>query len=89
MEGVDCVTLLKDIVAKAIETGSKGNEEIGDMIAFSMASAQAIPAGKILSSEEMDHLLASLFLCSNMNLTPDGKTILSMLTDDELESRFH
>ncbi len=89
MEGVDCVTLLKDIVAKAIETGSKGNEEIGDMIAFSMASAQAIPTGKILSSEEMDHLLASLFLCSNMNLTPDGKTILSMLTDDELESRFH
>ena len=89
MEGVDCVTLLKDIVAKAIETGSKGNEEIGDMIAFSMASAQAIPAGKILSSEEMDHLLASLFLCSNMNLTPDEKTILSMLTDDELESRFH
>lgn len=89
MEGVDCVTLLKDIVAKAIETGSKGNEEIGDMIAFSLASAQAIPAGKVLSSEEMDHLLASLFLCSNMNLTPDGKTILSMLTDDELESRFH
>lgn len=89
MEGVDCVTLLKGIVAKAIDTGCKGNEEIGDMIAFSMASAQAIPAGKVLSSEEMDHLLASLFLCSNMNLTPDGKTILSMLTDDELESRFH
>lgn len=89
MEGVDCVTLLKDIVAKAIDTSCKGNEEIGDMIAFSMASAQAIPAGKVLSSEEMDHLQASLFLCSNMNLTPDGKTILSMLTDDELENRFH
>lgn len=89
MEGVDCVTLLKDIVVKAIDTGCKGNEEIGDMIAFSMASAQAIPVGKVLSSEEMDHLLASLFLCSNMNLTPDGKTILSMLTDDELENRFH
>ncbi len=89
MEGVDCVTLLKDIVEKAIDTGCKGNEAIGDMIAFSLASAQAIPAGKVLSSEEMDHLLASLFLCSNMNLTPDGKTILSMLTDDELENRFH
>ncbi len=89
MEGVDCVTLLKDIVTKAIDTGCKGNEEIGDMIAFSLASAQAIPAGKVLSAEEMDHLLASLFLCSNMNLTPDGKTILSMLTDDELENRFH
>lgn len=89
MEGVDCVTLLKDIVEKAIDTGCKGNEAIGDMIAFSLASAQAIPAGKVLSPEEMDHLLASLFLCSNMNLTPDGKTILSMLTDDELENRFH
>lgn len=89
MEGVDCVTLLKDIVAKAIETGCKVSDDICDMISFSLASAQAIPVGKVLSTEEMDHLLASLFLCSNMNLTPDGKTILSMLTDDELESRFH
>ena len=58
------------------------------MIAFSLASAQAIPMGKVLSMEEMDHLLASLFLCTDINLTPDGKTILTLLSDEELEGRF-
>lgn len=88
MEGIDCVNLLKDIVVKSMETGIKAHEDIANIIAFSLASAQAIPAGKVLSPEEMDHLLASLFLCSDMNLTPDGKTIFTLLTDDELENRF-
>ena len=52
------------------------------------ASAAAIRPGKSLSLEEMDHLIASLFSCSDSNLTPDGKTIISMLTDEELERRF-
>ena len=88
MEGVDCVTLLKEILDKALDTECKAQEDICNMIAFSLASAQAIPAGKMLSIEEMDHLLASLFLCTDINLTPDGKTILTLLSDDELESRF-
>ncbi len=88
MEGVDCVILLKEIIDKCIDIGSKAHEEICDMIAFSLASAQAIPVGKPLSIEEMDHLLASLFLSTNINLTPDGKTILTLLTDEELDSRF-
>lgn len=88
MEGVDCVDLLKDILNKAIDTGCKAHTDITDMIAFELASAQAIPAGKPLSPEEMDHLLASLFTCPNINLTPDGKKILTLLTDEELESRF-
>ena len=42
----------------------------------------------VISMEEMDHLLASLFLCADINLTPDGKTILTLLSDEELEGRF-
>ena len=42
----------------------------------------------MVSLEEMDHLIASLFSCPDSNLTPDGKTIISMLTDEELERRF-
>ena len=88
MEGIDCVDLLKDIIHKAIETDGKAQDEIIDLIAFSLASAQAIPVGKTLSAEEMDHLLASLFLCPDIHLTPDGKTIYTLLTDDELAKRF-
>ena len=62
-----------------------------DVISNDIVTKAVLESGVVAAcaSEEMDHLLASLFLCSNMNLTPDGKTILSMLTDDELENRFH
>lgn len=88
IENLDPVNLVKDIVDRAIETGCEVHEKICDAIAFSLAKAAAIRPGKSLSSEEMDHLIASLFSCPDSNLTPDGKTIISMLTDEELEKRF-
>lgn len=88
MEGTDCVKLLKEIVLKAMETGCKVNDEICDMIALSLASAQAIPIGKPMSAKEMDHLLASLFVCSDSNLTPDGKIIMTIFSNDEIDKRF-
>lgn len=88
VETLSPVALVKDIVCRAIETGCEVHEEICDAIALSLARAAAIRPGKTLSAEEMDHLIASLFSCSSSNLTPDGKTILSLLTDDELEKRF-
>ena len=88
VENIDTVMLLKDIVDKAIETGCKVKEEVCEIIALSLARATAIPSGKNLSAEEMDHLIASLFSCADSNLTPDGKIIISLLTDDEFEKRF-
>lgn len=88
IEGIDMVQLLKEIVAHCVELGADAQTLIGDTIAQALAKAAAISAGKELTSEEMDHLIASLFSCQDSNLTPDGKTILSMLTDEELERRF-
>ena len=88
IEGIDMVQLLKEIVAHCVELGSDAKDLLSDTIALSLAKAVAIPAGKELTPEEMDHLIASLFSCQDSNLTPDGKTILSMLTDEELERRF-
>lgn len=82
------VSLVREIVDRAIETGCEVHEDICESFALSLAKAAAIRSGKILSVEEMDNLLASLFSCPESNLTPDGKTILSMLTDEELEKRF-
>lgn len=88
LENVDQVVLIKDIVNRAIETGCEVDEEICEAIALSLAKAAAIRPGKTLSADEMDHLIATLFSCPDSNLTPDGKTIISMLTDEELEKRF-
>ncbi len=88
IENVDFPSLIKDAVHHAIETGSKAHEEICELIALSLAKAAAIHSGKALSVDEMDHLIASLFSCASSTYTPDGKLILSLLTDDELEKRF-
>lgn len=88
LENVDQVVLIKDIVNRAIETGCEVHEEVSEAIALSLAKAAAIRPGKTLSADEMDHLIATLFSCPNSNLTPDGKTIITMLTDEELEKRF-
>lgn len=88
LEQLDAVALLKDMVDKVLETGCETPDHICAAIAFSLARAAAIRPGKLLSADEMDHLIASLFSCAESNLTPDGKTILSLLTDVELEKRF-
>lgn len=88
LENKDNVKVVREMVDRAIETGCEVHEEICESLALSLAKSAAIQPGKILSSEEMDHLLASLFSCPDSNLTPDGKVIISMLTDEELDKRF-
>ncbi len=88
VENLDPVALVKDAVSRAIDTGCQVHEEICDALALSLAKAAAIRPGQSLSSEEMDNLIASLFSSSSSSYTPDGKVILSKLTDDELDKRF-
>ncbi|MGM9758824.1 MAG: DNA mismatch repair endonuclease MutL [Parabacteroides sp.] len=80
--------LLKEVVNQAIELGSSVKEGVESTVALSLAKSAAIRPGKVLSPDEMDHLLSELFSCPDSNLTPDGKIIISLLTDDELERRF-
>lgn len=88
VENQSPVTLVKDIVNKAIETGCEIREETREVLALALAKTAAIPYGKALSNEEMDHLVASLFSSSSSNHTPDGKTIITILAEEELEKRF-
>lgn len=88
IEGTDPATLVRNVVDRAIETGCEVHEEICESLALSLGKAAAIRPGKSLSAEEMDYIIASLFSCQESNLTPDGRTIISLLTEDELEKRF-
>lgn len=87
LENADTVSLLKEIVYKYIELGNKAHDGICSIIAFSMARAAAISVGKLLSAEEMEHLLSSLLACKDYHLTPDGKKIMIYLSEEEIEKR--
>lgn len=88
LENCKAEILLRDIVGKAIETGTDAHERVCNEIALSLAKTAAIPSGKALSQDEMDHIIATLFSLTDSNLTPDGKPIVTIITDEELARRF-
>jgi DNA mismatch repair protein MutL len=85
LEGVDVVALLRDMLAEAQEKGGTMMQEINDTLALSMARAAAIPYGQVLGNEEMENVINSLFQCSNANYTPDGKRVLHILQQNDIE----
>ena len=80
--------LLKEIIQHIIDSDSMQKKEKAEIMALSLAKSIAIKPGKSLTIEEMETIVASLFSLDANNLTPDGKIIMSVLTDDELSKRF-
>jgi DNA mismatch repair protein MutL len=85
LDGVDPQHLLHDILANAQEQGSSIFEEITDSLALTLAKNAAIPYGQVLSNEEMENIINQLFLCPNFNYTPNGKSILCILQQSQIE----
>ena len=79
--------LIKDIVSSVIENGLGIIEKRSEKMALSLAKKTAIHSGKMLTPEEMESLIASLFALEYHGMTPDGLPILTILTDDELSKR--
>ena len=85
VEGINVSTLIKDMVASAIENGAVDTAGINHSLALSLARSAAIPHGQVLGNEEMETIVAELFATSNVNYTPDGKLILSILKQHDIE----
>lgn len=60
-------------------------EEVQRNIALTLARNAAIPEGQVLSNVEMENLVNDLFACNNVNYTPDGKNVLCILKQQEIE----
>ncbi len=83
---------IKDTILQVIDEVSMGGTSITtkvyESIALRVAKSAAIPYGKTMLQEEMDTLLSKLLCLPNPNYTPDGKTIISVLSNDQLEKMF-
>ena len=88
IEGLNPIELVQNMVHTAIEKGCKVKEEVQSMLALSLAKAAAIVPGQVLSHEEMNNVVDDLLTSTMPNYTPDGKTILSVIKEDELEKLF-
>lgn len=85
LEGINYVTLVRQMVSDAAEKERAMGKELYQTLALSMARHAAIPQGQILNNEEMEYLVNELFACSNVNYTPDGKPVLCILPQQEIE----
>ena len=55
---------------------------------MALAKAAAIVPGQVLTNEEMNNLVDGLFGVSTPNYTPDGKTVLAVLKEEDIEKLF-
>ena len=85
LDGLNYVQLLHDMVADAVSSAGDSMDELNKALALSMARHVAIPQGQVLSNSEMENLVNELFACSNVNYTPDGKAILGILPQRDIE----
>lgn len=89
VDGIDPGKLLQSIVDEALVNHTRVEEEIVKKISLALAKKAAIPVGQELSESEMRDLAVRLFALPNPTLTPDGKTIVSVLPHNVLTSRFN
>lgn len=87
IEGLDYVQLLHNIIDEAVHCGTESPEVLAQTLALSMARHAAIPQGQVLSNDEMENVVNGLFACSNVNYTPDGRRILYILPQQDIEQR--
>ncbi len=100
LEGVDPVTLIRQIVADSEDDSlsddsaavkSTVNSQLATVnskVALSLAQCVATPYGQVLSNDEMEQIINELFACSNVNYTPNGKSILTILPQTDIERLF-
>jgi DNA mismatch repair protein MutL len=88
LEGKDIQSIVGDIIDCIKNKDANVKEVLHENIALTLAKASAVGYGQQMTFEEMDHLVGQLFACSNANYTPDGKRIVVVLTNEEIEKKF-
>ena len=88
IEGLQPTKLLSDILHGAMEQTGDVKGAVSDRIAAAMAKDVAIVSGQILSQEEMVALVNDLFGTSMPSHTPDGKPVIHIMNDAEIDRNF-
>lgn len=82
------VPLISDMLVRVKNSYGDSGEKIREELALSLAESSAIPAVGRMSNEEMAHLTEQLFACPQHQHTPDGRTIMIIISQEELANRF-
>ena len=87
-ENINIVGVLDEILSSYINGIINPEEELREELAKIIAKNGCMNYGEPLSVEEMATLINNLFMCKTPNFSPSGKSVISILSNDELEGRF-
>ena len=82
------IPVLQHIVQQVREREADTRREWQEQIARALAQSAAIPYGQTLTEQEMRDLVTRLVQLDHYRRTPEGKIILSLLSDEEIAKRF-
>lgn len=85
IDGLKMADLVHSLLVSPQEHEGNAMNEVHHSLAYRMAVNAAIPIGQVLNNDEMEDLVNNLFCCENSHYTPDGKAILFILKQQEME----
>lgn len=88
VEGVDVKELLLQVIDSIIEGGDSIATRVSEHIALTVAERAAIPYGRMMGQEEMERLIGDLMKLPQPNYTPSGKTVICMMSIDQVARMF-
>lgn len=87
-EGLQPVQMLHQILDDMMAGSGEVKSSLQEKIALSLARQAAIPVGQYLSQKEMDDLMGRLLALPTPNYTPDGKPVLKLFSENEIDKLF-
>jgi DNA mismatch repair protein MutL len=82
------ISLLNNMIERVKNATGNAVAVMQDQLALALADTAALPTVQSLNNDEMTKLVEQLFACSFHNHTPDGKPIMSIITQEEIQQRF-
>jgi DNA mismatch repair protein MutL len=84
----DPAIMIENLLSEYKSSGSVFRESPREKIAFNLARSSAINYGKPLKKEEMQEIVDRLFASELPNYSPDGKPVVIIINNDEIEKKF-
>lgn len=84
----NAIDTITQVIHRVQDTEQAASEQWHEMVALSLAEQMAIPQGKCLTEAEMRDLIQRLIQVSPSRYLPNGQTIITIITHDEIQKRF-
>ena len=82
------VAVVQQMVETVKQQADVPTDALHHQLALVLARSNAIEVGEVLTAVQMETLIGDLFQCENPNLSPSGKTIVSILQQEAIDKMF-